>query len=82
LDLGDGMEIQYFFTQYNAKEEVICFFLKMNYENEVPSIVSLIPSAYLGEGEVVDMFGINIKDTPKGLLLDDDSVQMPLRIKP
>ena len=81
VDLGDGMEIQYFFSQYNSKEKLVCFFLKMDYENEVPSIAKLIPSAYLGEGEVVDMFGINIKNTPKGLLLDDDSIQAPLRIK-
>ena len=79
LDLGDGMEIQYFFSRYNVCEEVVCFFLTMDYDQEVPSIVSLIPSAYLGEGETVDMFGIAIKDIAKGLFLDDDSIQAPLR---
>ncbi len=80
VDLGDGMEIQYFFTKYNIKDEVVCFFLKVGYEDEVPSVVSIIPSAYLGEGEIVDMFGIKIENTPKGLLLDEDSFQAPLRI--
>jgi len=81
VDLGDGMEIQYFFSQYDSYEEVVCFFLKAQYDDVIPSLVSFIPSAYLGEGEVVDMFGIDIKDIPKGLFLDEDSVQAPLRIK-
>ena len=80
VDLGDGMEIQYFFSKYNSFEEVVCFCLKTDYETVIPSLVPLIPSAYLGEGEVVDMFGVNIKDIEKGLLLDDDSTQAPLRI--
>lgn len=81
VDLGDGMEIQYFFAPYNSHEEVVCFFLKAGYEDIIPSLVSIIPSAYLGEGEVVDMFGIDIQDIPKGLFLDEDSAQAPLRIK-
>ncbi len=79
VDLGDKMEIQYLFKKYGNKEEVVCYFLTMDYEKEIPSIVSIIPSAYLGEGEVVDMFGVKIKEIPKGLLLEEDSCQAPLR---
>jgi len=73
------MEMQYFFARYNAVEEVVCYFFKMGYDEEAPSLVSIIPPAYLGEGETVDMFGIAIKDIAKGLFLDDDSIQAPLR---
>jgi NADH:ubiquinone oxidoreductase subunit C len=79
VDLGDKMEIQYLFSHYGSEKEVVCYFLHVDYEEEIPSIISLIPSAFLGEGEVVDMFGINIKDIKKGLLLEDDSMQAPLR---
>ncbi len=81
VDLGDKMEIQYLFSHYNTDEEVICYFFTMEYDEQIPSIVSLIPSAFLGEGEVVDMFGIKIEDIPKGLLLEDDSQLAPLRKK-
>jgi len=80
LDLGDVMEIQYFFTKYNTHEDVVCFFLKAGYEDEIPSLVPIIPPAYLGEGELVDMFGVNVKGISKGLFLDEDSTQSPLRI--
>lgn len=79
VDLGDGMEMQYFFARYNTVEDVVCYFFKMDYNQEAPSLVSIIPPAYLGEGETVDMFGIAIKDIAKGLFLDEDSIQAPLR---
>ena len=81
VDLGDKMEIQYLFSRYNCDEEVVCYFLNMDYDEEIPSIVSIIPSAYLGEGEVVDMFDIKIKGIAKGLVLEDDSQLAPLRKK-
>jgi len=79
VDLGDKMEVQYLFSQYGNKEEVVCYFLYADYNEEIPSIISLIPPAFLGEGEAVDMFGIKIKDIEKGLLLEKDSMQAPLR---
>ena len=81
VDLGDRMEIQYFFSKYNEADEVVCFHLEAGYDEEIPSVVSLIPSAYLGEGEAVDMFGIDIQDISRGTILDDDSEHAPLRKK-
>ena len=81
VDLGDKMEIQYLFTSYDCEEEVVCYFLNMDYDEEIPSIVPIIPPAYMGEGEVVDMFGVKIQSISKGLLLEDDSEQAPLRKK-
>ena len=79
VDLGEGMEVQYLFSKYDVCEDVVCFYIEVPYDELVPTITSLIPSAYLGEGEMVDMFGIKIENTPKGMFLEDDSVQQPLR---
>lgn len=79
VDLGDGFEVQYFFSRYNVYDDNICYFLKIDYKEEIPSILSIIPSAYLGEGEMVDMFGTKIKGVGRGLFLDRDSIQTPLR---
>lgn len=79
LDLGDGLEIQYFFTRYESMDECVCYFVKIDYEQEIPSVIGIIPSAYLGEGEVVDMFGAKIEGVNKGTFLDPDSIQTPLR---
>lgn len=79
VDLGDGLEMQYFFARYGVKEEIVCYYAIVGYEEEVPSIIPIISSAYLGEGEVVDMFGANIKGVSRGTFLDPDSIKTPLR---
>ena len=79
VDVGGGCEIQYFFAKYGMVDEIVCFYMTIGYDEEIPSIVSLIPSAYLGEGEVVDMFGAKIHGVAKGTFLEEDSIQTPLR---
>lgn len=79
VDLGDGLEIQYFFSRYGSLEENICYFVRVGYDQEIPSVISIIPSAYLGEGEVVDMFGAKIQGVSVGTFLEPDSIQTPLR---
>lgn len=79
LDTGEGFEVQYFFAKYECVDEVVCYYFHSPYEAQIPSIVPLIPSAYLGEGEMVDMFGIEIEGIQKGMFLDEDSLQTPLR---
>ena len=80
IDLGDdSLELQWIFSKYGAKDEIVIFYLITHYGVKVPSIVSLIPSAIMGEREIVDMFGIEIEGATKGLYLDGDSVSTPLR---
>jgi NADH:ubiquinone oxidoreductase subunit C len=80
VDNKDGtIELQWIFARYMARDEIIMFSAVSEYETVVPSIVPLIPSARLGEREVVDMFGIVIEGAEKGLYLDEDSLEMPLR---
>lgn len=73
------VELQWIFSAYKDAQ-LIVFFATCGYETNVASIESLIPSATIAQKEVVDMFGIKIEQTPKGLYLDDDSLAHPLRI--
>lgn len=80
IDLGEGkLELQWIFSQYGIKDEIVLFYAVTEYETKIPSVVSLIPSATLSEREIVDMFGANIDGAEKGLYLDEDSLTMPLR---
>jgi len=80
VDLGEGkIELQWIFSKYGVKDEVVVYYVLSDYDTPVPSIVSLIPSAFLSEREIVDMFGLNVEGAQKGLYLDEDSRQHPLR---
>lgn len=80
IDLGEGkIELQWIFSKYGAKDEIIIYYLISDYETPLPSVVGLIPSAIMGEREIVDMFGLTIAGVEKGLYLDEDSIPHPLR---
>jgi len=80
VDLGEGkIELQWIFSKYGVKDEIVLFSAVTTYKTKVPSVVSLIPSATLSEREIVDMFGVEIEGAAKGLYLDEDSLTMPLR---
>ncbi|NWF66395.1 MAG: NADH-quinone oxidoreductase subunit C [Campylobacterales bacterium] len=79
VDLGDKMEIQWIFYDYSEKNSTIVYFCLFDYEDEIPSVVSIVTPAWIAEAEVVDMFGVNIKGVNRGFFLEDDSIKMPLR---
>lgn len=79
LDLGDKLEIQWFFTKYYEKNRVVCFFAYADYEEIIPSIVSIVPSAWVSESECRDLLGAQIEGTTKGLFLEDDMEIAPLK---
>jgi NADH:ubiquinone oxidoreductase subunit C len=72
------VEIQWIFAKYAAMDEVVVFYAKINYDEIVPSIEDIIPSAIISQREIVDMFGVEVEGSSKGLYLDEDSLQMPL----
>ena len=74
----DMLEIQWIFSKYDAKNEVVMFYADVKYDELIPSIVDIIPSAIISQREVVDLFGIEIEGSEKGLYLDEDSIQSPL----
>jgi|GEM_PF-361279 len=75
-----SIEIQWIFSEYGTKDENTLFFTVINEKQVVPSIVELIPSAIISQRELVDMFGIMVEDSDKGLYLDEDSLQKPLSL--
>ncbi|EDZ61652.1 hypothetical protein SMGD1_2375 [Sulfurimonas gotlandica GD1] len=72
------VEIQWIFSKYEAMDEVVVFYAKIKYSEIVPSIVDIIPSAIISQREIVDMFGVEVEGSEKGLYLDEDSELRPL----
>ena len=72
-------EIQWIFSKYEAMEEIVVYFAEVDYTQTIPSIVDIIPSAIISQRELADLFGIDVEGSERGLYLDKDSTQMPLR---
>lgn len=72
------IEIQWIFSKYEAMDEIVLYYDEISCNDVVPSITDIIPSAIISQREIVDMFGIEVEGSDKGLYLDEDSMQMPL----
>ena len=80
IDLGNGkVNIKWFFSKYGVIEEPIAFSVDATYNDVIPSIVDIIPSAWISEAELGDLFGLKIEGVKKGLFLEPDSPPAPLR---
>jgi Ni,Fe-hydrogenase III component G len=80
IDLGEGkVELQWIFSRYDTKEEPLIYWCLSDYKAPVPSLTTFIPSAIMGEREVVDMFGLTIEGIEGKLYLSDDSLKTPLK---
>lgn len=78
-DDKDGCVLQWIFSKYESDDEFLVFQTIVSYDQIIPSIQEIIPSAIMSEREVVDMFGLQIENTQEGLYLDETSVKNPLR---
>jgi hypothetical protein len=81
VDLGQKIEVQWFFSDYEYPCEVTAFCVQVEPNEEIPSIKDIISSAWVAEAELVDLIDINIEDTEKGFVLEPDSEFAPLRKK-
>jgi NADH:ubiquinone oxidoreductase subunit C len=81
LDTGAKMEFQWIFGAYGKMNELTIFRAYFDYDVLIPTLTSVIPSAWIIEREIVDLFGVKIEGAKPGLMLDSDSVQAPLRKK-
>jgi NADH:ubiquinone oxidoreductase subunit C len=81
VDLGESIEVQWFFCDYAAPAEITMFTAKVNSDEQIPSIVKIVPSAWVAEAELVDLMGINIENAKKGFVLEEDFEGSPLRRK-
>ena len=71
-------EVQWIFSKYEVMDEIVVFYIEVEQDAKIPSVVDMIPSAIISQRELVDMFGIEVEGSDKGLYLDSDSLQMPL----
>ncbi|MBN2825809.1 MAG: NADH-quinone oxidoreductase subunit C [Campylobacterales bacterium] len=74
-----SVEVQWIFNKY-AQDDTTLFFVLVNEDEVIPSITDIIPSAIISQRELVDMFGLQVEDSQKGLYLDEDSLQKPLSL--
>jgi Ni,Fe-hydrogenase III component G len=74
----ENTEIQWIFSTYGEIDEITMFYLTVKQEDIIPSVVEILPSASISQREIVDMFGIDVEGSSKGLYLDEDSESMPL----
>ncbi|MBU0720281.1 NADH-quinone oxidoreductase subunit C [bacterium] len=73
------MQVQWIFSKYEALDEVVIYYAEIDYTERIPSLSDIIPSAIISQRELVDMFGVEVEGSEKGLYLDEDSMQTPLR---
>jgi ech hydrogenase subunit D len=81
VDLGQKIEVQWFFCDYEHPCEVTAFCIQVEATEVVPSMKDIISSAWVSEAELVDLIDINIENTEKGFVLEADSEYAPLRKK-
>ena len=74
----DKLEVQWIFSKYEALDDLIIYYAEIDYKDVIPSIVEIIPSAIISQRELVDMFGVEVEGSERGLYLDEDSMQNPL----
>jgi hypothetical protein len=79
VEVGNEMEVQWFFADYAHPCETTCFFMRVNPDTEIPSIRDIVVSAWVAEAELVDLMNIRIENTAKGFVLEPDSESGPLR---
>lgn len=73
------IEVQWIFCEYGVQNSESVFYVEAKYEDTIPSLVDILPSAIISQRELVDMFGIKVEDTSQGLYLDEDSLATPLK---
>jgi hypothetical protein len=79
VDLGEKIEVQWFFVDYAYPFAITVFFTKITPDVEVPSIRDIVSSAWVAEAELVDLIDIRIENTSRGFVLEPDSEIGPLR---
>lgn len=79
IDLGDKLEVQWFFADYEPPGEVTAFVTFAAYDDIIPSLCDVVTSAWVAEAEFFDLFGVKVEGHEKGFVLEKDSPETPLR---
>ncbi|MGE4399546.1 MAG: NADH-quinone oxidoreductase subunit C [Campylobacterales bacterium] len=78
---NDELEIQWSFTKIGAKDEWSVLYAKAEADDSLPSVADMLPTARMYEGELRDLLGANFEGSVKGMFIEVDGVENPLRIK-
>jgi len=78
---NDELEIQWSFTKIGAKDEWKVFYAKVPENYLLPSLSDILPTAKMYEGELRDLLGANFEGSVKGMFIEVDGLENPLRIK-
>ncbi len=79
-DLGGKLQIDWLFSKYGAKNIIKIFRAQdVSYDAFIPSIVPVIPSAWLAEWELADLFGLEVENAATGVFIAPDGPKAPLR---
>ena len=82
VELPDNkMDLQWFFCDYAHPCDVTVFNTQAPNDVEIPSIKSVVASAWVAEAELVDLMDIKIEGAQKGFVLEPDFESGPLRKK-
>ena len=77
----DSVKLQWIFSHYEEKDKWTIFVTDVNYGTTVPTIKEIVPAAIMSEMEIIDLSGLEVQNTNKGLYLDERSPDAPLRCK-
>ncbi|GEM_PF-1281615 len=75
------LEIQWCFTKLNAKDEWKVFVAKTPEDAILPSLADILPTAKMYEGELRDLLDAKFENSVKGMFIEVDGLEAPLRIK-
>jgi Ni,Fe-hydrogenase III component G len=78
-DLGGKIQVDWLFSKYFEKNRIKIFRAFVDYDAKIPSILSIIPSAWLAEWELADMFGLEVEGAQTGVFVAPDAPKAPLR---
>jgi ech hydrogenase subunit D len=79
VDSGENIEVLYFFhTGISQTDNYRIIVPKQGGNEEIMSITSLIPGAYIAENELCEMFGVKVQNIPGRFFLHP-SINAPLR---
>lgn len=79
-DLEGKLQIDWLFSKYKEKNIIQIFRISVvDYDAKISSIVSIIPSAWLSEWELADLFGLDVENAATGIFIAPDAPKAPLR---
>ncbi len=80
VDEGGKLRIDWIFADYNEKNKMYVFRVTdVSFDTLIPSIANIIPSAWMAEWELRDMFDVEVENTQKGIFIKDPNIVAPLR---